>query len=108
MSGAVNVVSPSTGGTWTYYLVTVCRIRDDAFAFQAYDQSGGGAAYMCTVSGTTPSATTTLVGTSGSASLINLADNRIALWSSATANMYDINPASLVVTTTYTGTSPNV
>lgn len=105
MWSAVTVVTPTTGGTWTYSLWSVCRIRDDAFAFQAYDQSGGGAAYMCTVSGTVPSAATTLVGTSWNASLMYLADNRFVLNWTGTVRMYEINPASLAVTTTYTGTA---
>lgn len=109
LGSAVNVVSPSTSWTWTYSLWSCCRIRDDAFAFQAYDQAGGGWVYACTVSGTVPSAATTLIGTFNNANLLYLADNRIvtafptngsAVWN---IRMFEINPASLVITTTYTG-----
>lgn len=105
---AVTVANPGTGWTWTSTLWSMCRIRDDAFAFQWYSIDGWWVVYGCTVTGTVPSVAVSLIWTYQNANLLYLADNRIVTCfptsGSATWNirMLEINPASLVITTTYT------
>lgn len=96
-------------GTWTISVYDAIRIRDDAYAFTYYDQAWWGWVYWVTVSWTTVSQPSSIIWWYSNNRSVFLADNRIATtfptFNVATHNVriLEINPASLVVTTTYTG-----